>query len=357
VTIGLILELPEDGSGTAVRLEERREGIEFAARLLDCQLVVVTTRELLDPASDAQARLAPTQVAWWLGRITFLEESRSLAARVSEIAPQLRLIDAPEAVEQAYNLSLSYPHLARAGLPQPKTRFVALTPKEAAGTKDELARLFARRLRWRWVRESFFRTYYGTRKLHPGLNLASSKARLCEGAAELVLALRDRQEIGGLAYRELLTIEEAWTEDRSACVMLEYRVFAWGARPLFWSLDIRLDSDRRAMDEGLRAACALTGPEQLQLQEWSAKAAAALEANFLVIDFARTRERGLVLLEVNPGHSSGWGHPAAFLGVYGQVLCELAELPRRSPADLSALCAEAGYDGLETEGSLFGFFG
>jgi hypothetical protein len=327
------LGAPVDDMGdSAIALEDRVIALRRLAPALGLELLIVPAHEIVARTPAAIEGLRAARAVWWAGRMAFLPETTALWAALQEAVAgrQVALHDPPEIVDETFDLSRSYPALARAGVPQPATRFYPLDP---TGLDDAaLARAVARSLRWvlRVGRGRFVRTYYGTRKLFYGaLNIARSKRELVEVATACVSSLRASQAIGGLAVRELLEIDSFQDSTGHFSVTREFRVFVLQGEPVLWMYHTSVADLRRRLS-----------PEDQQ--------------RLFAIDFAVVRGGGIVCLEVNPGHCSGWGTSAAFVRVHGELLRRLAGLPSLSREESLALARAQKVD-LGGLGELFDF--
>src|SRR5262249_26222432 len=193
----------------------------------------------------------------------------------------------------------------------------------------------------------FFRTFYGTRKIHPGLNLAPELDDLISGATALVVALRDTKAIGGIAGRGLLQNAEPRGARGRNSFFRELRVFLVWGEPVFWAL--KGDHSRsRKLPEGFLASLArLDATDHAQLLELSRRVGKTLRAKFVVADFAVLKDGSLSLVETNEGHCSGWPSELAFAAVHAQVLRRAAGLPL---LDRSGVLGVAKKTNLETFG-------
>ncbi|MBI3724140.1 ATP-grasp domain-containing protein [bacterium] len=250
------------------------------------------------------------------------------------------------------------PRLAAIGVPQASTRFVPLPEITGAITEDQARELLEKKLSGFDVAEwgVFVRTYYGTLKRNPMLHLAHSRAQLVSRATHLVSFLSDHQEIGGLAVRERLPIKMIATES-GRITGLELRVFIGFGKPLFWSCHLDLESARADLSEkDLASLGALSSEQHETMRSLSERVAGALQGKFLVADFALLEDGRVSLVEVNPGHSSGWGHEAALIGAFGRFLRQVAGLPDVSVSELEEIAGSRGID-LWGRGTVIGFYG
>jgi hypothetical protein len=353
------LGAPVDDMGdSAIALEDRVIALRRLAPALGLELLIVPAHEIVARTPAAIEGLRAARAVWWAGRMAFLPETTALWAALQEAVAgrQVALHDPPEIVDETFDLSRSYPALARAGVPQPATRFYPLDP---TGLDDAaLARAVARSLRWvlRVGRGRFVRTYYGTRKLFYGaLNIARSKRELVEVATACVSSLRASQAIGGLAVRELLEIDSFQDSTGHFSVTREFRVFVLQGEPVLWMYHTSVaDLRRRLSPEDQQRLGPLAGAQRDAVLAHARAAGRALRASLFAIDFAVVRGGGIVCLEVNPGHCSGWGTSAAFVRVHGELLRRLAGLPSLSREESLALARAQKVD-LGGLGELFDF--
>ncbi len=167
--------------------------------------------------------------------------------------------------------------------------------------------------------------------------------------------LRSHQAIGGIAVRECLAIRTLALERPRATLRKEYRVFIVDGAPAFWSFDYNFAELRvsRVPREAIVEAAALEPAALAEIRELAGRVGRALRVRFLVADFAVLDDGRAVLIETNPGHASGWCHPAAFVRAYAPFLRSLAGLPTLEPDAAERAAARAGID-LAGEGQLFG---
>lgn len=358
------LDAREPGEDEFAARHERLAELRRLAPLLGFELDVLGKQALLDQepgALDVAERLRWARSLWWGGRIAFQRETeppwQHLLAHCRAARATPALYEAPDVVEESFNLSLSQPRLAAAGVRQPRTVFVPLEPETAALRGQELETALAERLAAVELFEHgfFVRTYYGTRKFNHMMNFAHSPEALVSRSVSLVEELATYQEIGGLALREPLQIALFTNQHGSVLLGREFRVFIAHGQPLMWSMDVDLPRVRDKFSPAeLSAGGARTEEQHATLLEVSRQLGAAISSRFVVADFAILESGELRLVEVNPGQSSGWAHPAAYVGVYGRFFRRLAGLPDLDPAGCAALCEEAGID-LWGRGELWDF--
>ncbi|HVY60363.1 MAG TPA: hypothetical protein VHF22_01865, partial [Planctomycetota bacterium] len=175
----------EDPSDLARDIRGRIPKVVELGRALGIEAEVIEARDLLAarPGSEPIAGvLRRARAVWWLGRITFLDESvplfAAIRAHLEAIGrPEVPVLDDPDHVEEAFSLARFDPLLEAAGVPQAATRLVPLSPEEAALPEDALRAAIAARTAEAGIRFDgplFFRTYYGTLKIASGLNGAFS---------------------------------------------------------------------------------------------------------------------------------------------------------------------------------------
>ena len=349
----------EDNLGdSAIRLDRRTDSLVRLGPAMGLELRLVKAEELpgfgeaeksASPAS-LRERFEGSAAVWWFGRSSTLAETTRLheaaKALLAELGLAIPVYEYPELVEESNSLALSYPKLARAGLPQAATRFYPMSPRECEGDEAAIEAMVRRKLRWSWLRgDHFFRTYYGTLKIHAGLNMAHSKAELIAGATRLIKTLRERQDIGGLAVRELLPIASLWDKTENTPLSREYRIFVSHGTPIWWSCDYQLETLRPKLDEDDLARLGGISEEQRETMiRLAGEAGRALDSRLLCVDFAVLEDGSVSLVEVNPGYCSGWPHDAAFLFLYGRFLRRLAGLPDRSTAEWRAVAVDCELD-------------
>jgi hypothetical protein len=231
-------------------------------------------------------------------------------------------------------------------------------PEVAGAAKEEdVRRLLEKKLEGFTVDKwgVFVRTYYGTMRRSPLLHVAHDRNQLLARATNLVTELSDHQTIGGLAVRERLPIQMVATCGGRRVDALEWRVFAGFGTPWFWSCHADLEGARAGYAPGDLERLALRPDEQEAVRSQTARLAGKLRARFLVADFARLEDGKLVLVEVNPGHSCGWGHHAALVGAFARFARAAAGLPPVEADQLAAVCQAQGID-LWGRGLVFGLF-
>lgn len=339
----------DDVSDVSIRQEERLLVFRRLGERLGLDLVLLALPELLAAGAGSLAeRFSGARAAWWFGRIARLGEIPALvSALAASLPPGTPIVDDPDDVDAAGNLVRSYPRLMKAGVPQARTRFVPLSPAEWALPEAELEPLLAKRLAAIPVGPGgvFFRTYLGTRKINPGLNRAESREELVSLARDLVVSLRVREPILGLAVREVLPIAYLWDDGRRVCVNREFRVFLVDGEPAFLALGRPVHELRgRVPDAWLARVAGLEPGTRERLLELARRVGKAFRARLVAADFAVLESGEPVLIETNEGYCSGWTHPAACVAVFGQLLRRLAGLPPLSPDEAAALAREAGLD-------------
>ena len=342
----------DDPVGGVGRLAERVRTLRDLGPALGLQLSPTSAAAVRDRADAARTALSGAVGVWWCGRIAFRQETRPLWEAIRALAPDAQVCDHPDHVEETFDLRAFYPRLRRAGVPQAHTRFVRLPERVLRLPEPRLRRALRWRLRWRRVRGGVFvRTHYGTRKIHAGLNIAETAAQLVDRATDLVESLRDTQPIGGLALRELLPITSVPSADGRRFFTREYRVFVVDRRPILWSCDASIDELLWVTQPADRAALSLDAHALQVLHGLAERTASVFEARVVCVDLALLDDGRWVVLEVNPGHCSGWGPHLTHAAVYGRLLRALAGLPPQPLPDLLAMTPEQA--GL---GQLYGVF-
>jgi hypothetical protein len=337
----------DDVSDVSIRQEERLGALRRLGGRLGLDLVMLTLPELLAAKEGSLAdRFAGARAAWWFGRIARKGEIPALVAALRASLPAgTPIVDDPDHVDVAGNLVRSYPRVMNAGVPQAKTRFVPLEPSEWELGPGPLRELLARRLEGIAVGPGgvFFRTYLGTRKINPGLNRAETREELVDGACDLIVCLREREPILGLAIREVLPIAYEWDERRTVSVNRELRVFIVDGEPAFVALSRPVHELRGHVSEAWLAGVAGLGPAaRTRLLELARRVGKAFRARLIVADFAVLEGEELVLIETNEGYCSGWTHPVACVAVHCQLLRRLAGLPPLRRDEVVELARVAG---------------
>jgi hypothetical protein len=368
-----MLPRPSDERTSAVLLRERAEwlpGIAEAAGLRVAAFPADSVKWETVGRAAFQSALEEASAVWWVGQAAYRDETDSfwthLQRHLASVADPPKAYSHPDSVEESFDLSLQYHRLY--GLPcrQAKSAFCRLDFDPVAHGADELAtrlrRCLTEGLASEWDELSgeegrvFFRTYYGTQKMSSYLNAARSFEDCLEGALVMVETLYQHQPIGGIAMREWLPIAAEQDDLLGDTFRREYRAFLLDGQVVGWVWQpgrlmadtgplqkrvVRGDLDMLAPDESLLST----------MRECGREMGRALRARFVAADFAMLEDGTVALLEVNPGHSSGWGHPALAAGVYGRWMQAMVGAEASSP---QAIC-EAVDAERWGEGVIFGW--
>lgn len=281
---------------------------------------------------------------WWFGHLVFHEELSQLWDTLQNYLCDFNLtipiFDTPKNIESIFNLAIYYPKFLQK-VPQAQTTFIHTQGKV---TQQQLRDLLSKISIGK--NGVFFRTFYGTQKISPYMNMAFSSEDLLRGCDHMITALEKTQDIGGIAIREMLPISIKYDDLLGSKWRLEYRIFIVDKQPVLWIWNGDIESEKR------RIKCS-------QLQEISLKQAPVvfeyakiighnLDARLIVADFALLENDSIVLLEINPGYCAGWQHNIAF-SVYKKLLSNMAGL---------SLSIEDCSDDLEQWGKncVWGFF-
>ncbi|MDC3378901.1 ATP-grasp domain-containing protein [Planctomycetota bacterium] len=332
----------------SVRLEQRLHELVALAPALDLELDVLSSDALGTPGAHAALRQADG--VWWTGGMAFLPTMEPMWTRLrSDLAAVQRdvpAIEAPQVVEEVDNLGIYFPMLAAAGIDQPATQLLPLSPdQERLPESDLRAHLDPRVANVEFPAEGlFFRTYYGTRKQLFALNVATDSAELAEGLTDMIVALRDvqGQSIGGLALRELVPIERVRDLASGREIAREFRMFVVCGVPVYWNLHCDLAQLSQWVEpETLTRAGSPTSAQVEQMVALSRQVADLVRSRFFTVDFVLRPDGQPVLIELNAGYCAGWGPRIAYVAVFGQLLRRLVGLPLLEPDAVLRLGAEA----------------
>ncbi|BBM85916.1 ATP-grasp domain-containing protein [Candidatus Uabimicrobium amorphum] len=323
----------ENLSYTAIKLTSRMGVLKRLAVFCEFSIVEFTSDEILQSPVGSLHLMKGSQAVWWFGCMSFAEETQSLYNAIKKHLQSLGMedipiYDSPQHIKAVFNLHHSYSRLKRIGIPQPRTEFFSLTAAEEKFSEEQLRELFRECLDMPFP-QTFMRTYYGTEKIHPGRNVAYTKKELCLGAARLVYNLgQQHQDIGGLALRELVDVQCIHDKAKRNFFNREFRVFIVNNKPAMWFCDVPLDRARKLLpNEKLWELGALTPEQHRDLYGFSAQIGKTFSLRLIVADFVILKNGGVMLLETNPGHCSGWPHFAAHVGVYARFIRQILQLP------------------------------
>ena len=330
------------------RFKKRERVVEQLVDYLGVSIITVPEERLMDPACFQNLCAHPDNIKalWWGGRSAFLPETTvlysNLCARLSASGLPSNIVhEHPNFIEESFNQRLYYSLIEQVGVPQPQTTFVELPELDDQNEAQDIRDLLEQKIAQgdAFDEPCFLRTFYGTRKVHPGLNFTFSRESLINKAVDLIYNLQLTQPVGGLAIREALDIQTIRQEDNLFC---EFRVFAVDKKPLMWFVDSQMEKSRAFFEQ---AHIPFLNQEQVaRIGDYAARIASVLQSRFLCLDFAVLSDQSIVLLEVNPGHSSGWVHDMALVGVYGQLFRKLAGLDFMTTETCVSVVSELGID-------------
>ena len=271
---------------------------------------------------DAAALDVPAPPAGFLGSLCWIDlpllsrsAYRSLAARATSSGASL-VVDTPDDVERVLGLDRSYPTLARAGVPTPRTAFVAIDDATATAIDSPAA---VRRLLTERIYEALFdagidphegvfvRGFSSSVKsADPAYYFGNNQADIEATVFEVIRHLRGALEVGGLALREYVDLERIELPPppggRGAMRLpFEVRITVLHGRALLASyhgpFDALLEEPRRNLEAALVAR---GGRVEVAVQSLLPRIMTAdLPANY-VADLAFTTRERPVLLELNP---------------------------------------------------------
>jgi hypothetical protein len=264
---------------------------------------------------------------------------RSLHTR-AVAANALSVLDLPDQVDIALGLDLSFPLLARAGLPVPRTALVPIDDATASCIDSPGA---VRRLRTERMYEAMFdacvdphRGVYvrgfssSVKSSNPEHFFGDNQTDIEATSFEVIRHLRDALELGGLALREHLDLERIEIgppgERGSARVPFEIRITVLNRRPFLASYHGPFDTLVDSAHDALTAELTARSPrvEAALRDVLPTLLAAGLPDNY-VADLAFTADGAPVVLELNPLYAAGYNVRAAHALVVTALAADLAE--------------------------------
>ena len=340
----LHLDPPEDNySDSALSLLERRDFLPKVATELGIETVTVSSTEIFVPNPLLETCLSSLDHCWWFGCVTSLQRSLEIAKAFNDrVQGQVPLFESPELVEQVHSLGLFYPILKKHSVPQAETLIIPLQDGDETKDRKDFMTAMKKRLPWRIDKKGVFvRTFYGTRKINPGVNIAKTKDEVLEILWGFMEHFRGRP-IGGFGIRELKNIQYVWDNNQNFCIPREFRVFVLNGEPIYWIGHIPLESMRFKVNEDDLNKIAPDSSSLQLMHELAKKCGEILDSRFFVVDFAILEDGELLLVEVNPAYCAGWAHRTSLVCVFGQLLRYLVGMPLATPGESLDLCERLG---------------
>jgi hypothetical protein len=266
---------------------------------------------------------------WWSGHVLFQDELDAMWTRLQRHLHGLsyagKIYESPETIEESFSLERHHFRLMDADIPQAETSFVPLRFDPAAFGIDEVASRLREMLEDVEFGDErlFFRSYYGAQGLSSYMNAARTPEELLEGCTVLFEQLRERQKIGGLAFRKWLPISRFVDDLLGDAYRREYRVFIVNGEPMMWVWhggEAVLQRIKKRVERGQLGELAPTDDQIEQMKKWGALAGKSLRSRLIAVDFAILEDESIALIDVNPGYCADWAHEAAYAVVYAQWL-------------------------------------
>jgi len=314
---------------TRLWLTEHAEALGIELHLLSLK----EWQEKPEDASEVLSILKKARAIWWFGALMYYPKMQNvwerLHSQLSALECKPLIFERPDHIEEAFSLQLSYPLIEALGIRQAKTQFFPLSfcPKQQVDyvLESELQALFES-LELVEGERVFFRSFHGTQKLSAYLQSARSKDELVEGCVEQIQAMEKEHRITGFAVREWLPVGYHFDDLRGYKLKLEFRIFVLFGEPVMWVWnpclleEVKDDLSRGHIGPQL-------SPEQVhEMSSIARKMGSTFRSQFFVVDFAILENGELAVIETNPGAFAGLNHPAAYVGVYAQLLRVLAGL-------------------------------
>ena len=328
VTLIHISPDPQDQSEEAIRLRQRLERVCSITPKLKIFVKVIDYSVLINDSDvDYIKKCLENSVGiWWFGCMISKEETRSLWNCIHKylnlFGLKIPVYDSPQDVEESFNLACYYPKLTEK-IPQAETQLIPLSKDEIFLNSAKLSSLLQKKLGDVSTEGVFFRTFYGTQKYSPRLNMAFSEKELVEGCTSMIEALRKHQDVEGIALREMLNISVIFDDLLGEKWRQEYRVFILCGEPYLWQWNGNQQYLRRQIERGDLDALTPEDSTFSEMKKYSKEIGKKLHARLIVADFAILENGQLILIEINPGYCAGWAHESVYI-VYSHLLATIS---------------------------------